>query len=123
MKTQIGKQLLSVILSLTLVFTMVPMIPGAVDRAYADTALSMLYINNSEGEVTALDSEALLSDVDNLETDGWKWNSTDQQLELNGFEGQYIEAAESLTIVLTGENAVTMPADGSKYYGIKLVVC
>ena len=36
MKKEIGKKLLSIMLTLTLVFTMMPMIPGAVSKAHAE---------------------------------------------------------------------------------------
>ena len=117
------RKCVTIMLSLALVFAMMPMVPGAVEKAEAaETANTVLYITDKSGNVTALNEAELKSDAGDLAVDHWKWNAADKQLELSGFDGQRIESDGDLNIVLTGSNKVTMPAsagDTETVYGIR----
>ena len=110
------KKLFTCLLSLILIFTMMPLtaIP-----ANAAVNLTALYIIDSKGGT---------SDHININQDtivdisgGWRWEKATSTLTLEGFDGEYIEANGDLNIVVKGSNTITLPANPAENeaYGIK----
>ena len=62
-------------------------------------------------------STELLSDIDKVSSEGWKWNASAQELTLSGYNGSYIRADMALDIVLADgtENAVSVPVDVAEH--------
>ena len=105
---------LSLLLTLALVITMIPVVPGSVE-AKAENA-SVLYIKDAPGAETKTVTEDM-----SVSANGWSWDADTATLTLNGFDGEYIEADGDIKIVLVGENTVTLPADAiSEVAGIKI---
>ena len=110
------KKLFTCLLSLILIFTMMPLtaIP-----ANAAVNLTALYIKDSTGgtsEHIDLHKEPIVDD-----SGGWRWERASSTLTLDGFNGEYIEANGDLNIVVKGSNTITLPANPAENeaYGIK----
>lgn len=110
------KKLFTCLLSLILIFTMMPLtaIP-----ANAAVNLTALYIIDSQGgtsEAVDVNQETIVDD-----SGGWKWEKATSTLTLEGFDGEYIEANGDLNIVVKGSNKITLPANPAENaaYGIK----
>lgn len=110
------KKLFTCLLSLILIFTMMPLtaIP-----ANAAVNLTALYIIDSKGGT----SEPIDIKRDTIvdSSGGWKWEKATSTLTLEGFDGEYIEANGDLNIVVKGSNTITLPANPAENeaYGIK----
>jgi len=105
---------MSLLLTLALVITMLPVVPGSVE-AKAENA-SVLYIKDAPGAETKTVTEDM-----SVSANGWSWEQETATLTLDGFNGEYIETNGDVKIVLVGENTVTLPADAiSEVAGIKL---
>ena len=110
------KKLFTCLLSLILIFTMMPLtaIP-----ANAAVNLTALYIIDSQGgtsEAVDVNQETI------VDRDGrWRWEKATSTLTLEGFDGEYIEANGDLNIVVKGSNTITLPANPAENaaYGIK----
>lgn len=110
------KKLFTCLLSLILIFTMMPLtaIP-----ANAAVNLTALYIKDSTGgtsEHIDINKETIVDD-----SGGWRWERASSTLTLDGFNGEYIEANGDLNIVVKGSNTITLPANPAENeaYGIK----
>ena len=81
------KKLFTCLLSLTLIFTMIPL---TAKPANAAVDLTALYITDSQDGI----SEAINIDRDTIvdSSGGWKWEKATSTLTLEGFDGEYIEA-------------------------------
>ena len=110
------KKLFTCLLSLTLIFTMIPL---TAKPANAAVDLTALYITDSQDGI----SEAINIDRDTIvdSSGGWKWEKATSTLTLEGFDGEYIEANGDLNIVVKGSNTITLPANPAENeaYGIK----
>ncbi len=110
------KKLFTCLLSLTLIFTMIPL---TAKPANAAVNLTALYITDSQDGI----SEAINIDRDTIvdSSGGWKWEKATSTLTLEGFDGEYIEANGDLNIVVKGSNTITLPANPAENeaYGIK----
>ncbi len=110
------KKLFTCLLSLILIFTMMPLtaIP-----ANAAVNLTALYITDTKGGTSEAIDIRQESIVDN--SGGWKWEKATSTLTLEGFDGEYIEASGDLNIVVKGSNTITLPANPAENeaYGIK----
>lgn len=110
------KKLFTCLLSLTLIFTMIPL---TAKPANAAVSLTALYIIDSQGGT----SEPIDIDRDTLvdSSGGWRWEKATSTLTLEGFDGEYIEANGDLNIVVKGSNTITLPANPAENeaYGIK----
>lgn len=110
------KKLFTCLLSLILIFTMMPLtaIP-----ANAAVNLTALYIIDSKGGT----SEPIDINQDTIvdRDGGWRWEKASSTLTLEGFDGEYIEANGDLNIVVKGSNTITLPANPAENeaYGIK----
>ena len=110
------KKLFTCLLSLILIFTMMPLtaIP-----ANAAVNLTALYIIDSQGGTP--DPIDINQDTI-VDRDGrWRWDKASSTLTLEGFNGEYIEANGDLNIVVKGSNTITLPANPAENeaYGIK----
>lgn len=110
------KKLFTCLLSLILIFTMMPLtaIP-----ANAAVNLTALYITDSKGgnsEPIDITQETIVDS-----SGGWRWEKATSTLTLEGFDGEYIEANGDLNIVVKGSNKITLPANPAENeaYGIK----
>lgn len=110
------KKLFTCLLSLILIFTMMPLtaIP-----ANAAVNLTALYIKDSTGGISEhidINKETIVDD-----SGGWRWERASSTLTLDGFNGEYIEANGDLNIVVKGSNTITLPANPAENeaYGIK----
>ena len=110
------KKLFTCLLSLILIFTMMPLtaIP-----ANAAVNLTALYITDSKGgnsEPIDITQETIVDS-----SGGWRWEKATSTLTLEGFDGEYIEANGDLNIVVKGINKITLPANPAENeaYGIK----
>ena len=110
------KKLFTCLLSLILIFTMMPLtaIP-----ANAAVNLTALYIIDSKGGTS--DHININQDTIVDSSGGWKWEKATSTLTLEGFDGEYIEANGDLNIVVKGSNTITLPANPAENeaYGIK----
>lgn len=110
------KKLFTCLLSLILIFTMMPLtaIP-----ANAAVNLTALYIKDSKGGT----SEPIDINQDTIvdSSGGWRWEKETSTLTLEDFDGEYIEANGDSNIVVKGSNTITLPANPAKNeaYGIK----
>ena len=110
------KKLFTCLLSLILIFTMMPLtaIP-----ANAAVNLTALYIIDSKGGISkSIDiNRDTIVDSDG----GWRWEKASSTLTLEDFDGEYIEANGDLNIVVKGSNTITLPANPAENeaYGIK----
>ena len=68
-----------------------------------ETTLTPVYINDGEGEVPVI-----ATTVD--EAGGWSFDAATMTVTLNGFDGKSIRGDGDFTIVLEGENTITVPA-------------
>ena len=110
------KKLFTCLLSLILIFTMMPLtaIP-----ANAAVNLTALYIIDSKGGTS--DHININQDTIVDRSGGWRWEKATSTLTLEGFNGEYIEANGDLNIVVKGSNTITLPANPAENeaYGIK----
>ena len=110
------KKLFTCLLSLILIFTMMPLtaIP-----ANAAVNLTALYIIDSKGGIS--DSIDIKQNTIVDSDGGWRWEKATSTLTLEGFDGEYIEANGDLNIVVKGSNTITLPANPAENeaYGIK----
>ena len=110
------KKLFTCLLSLILIFTMMPLtaIP-----ANAAVNLTALYIIDSKGGIS--DSIDIKQNTIVDSDGGWRWEKASSTLTLEGFDGEYIEANGDLNIVVKGSNTITLPANPAENeaYGIK----
>ena len=97
---------LSLLLTLALVITMLPVVPGSVE-AKAGNA-TRLYIKDAPG----VDAKVVSEDM-SVSANGWSWEQETATLTLDGFHGEYIEANGDVKIVLVSENSITIPADAT----------
>ena len=106
------------ILTLFLVCAMVcSLMPGGFARPQkAAAATTALYITDTIGGTST--SVDITTDQNGT---GWSWNAETKTLTLSGFNGERIESAGDLNIVLSGSNTITLPATqrGNYTYGIK----
>ena len=112
------KKLFTCLLSLILIFTMMPLtaIP-----ANAAVNLTALYITDSKGGISEPEPIDINQNtiVDN--DGGWRGDRASSTLTLEDFDGEYIEANGDLNIVVKGSNKITLPANPAENeaYGIK----
>ena len=110
------KKLFTCLLSLILIFTMMPLtaIP-----ANAAVNLTALYIIDSKGGIS--DSIDIKQNTIVDSDGGWRWEKATSTLTLEGFDGEYIEANGDLNIVVKESNTITLPANPAENeaYGIK----
>lgn len=105
------KKLFTCLLSLTLIFTMIPL---TAKPANAAVSLTALYITDSKGGTSEAIDITQETIVDS--SGGWKWEKATSTLTLDGFDGEYIEANGDLNIVVKRSNTVTIPANPDKNY-------
>ena len=93
------------------------LMPGGFARPQkAAAATTALYITDTIGGTST--SVDITTDQNGT---GWSWNAETKTLTLSGFNGERIESAGDLNIVLSGSNTITLPATqrGNYTYGIK----
>ena len=113
------KRLLAIMLSFALVFTMIPMIPGAVEKAHAETIGSSITITDATVNHFVIDTTEGGS-TENHTGDGYVYDAVTNTLTLNGFSGKQILSNGDFNLHLIGENTITLEdsmATGGRIYG------
>lgn len=110
------KKLFTCLLSLILIFTMMPLTAIPANAAMNLTALYIIDRQGGTSEAVDVNQETIV-DSDG----GWKWERASSTLTLEGFDGEYIEVDGDLNIVVKGSNTITLPANPAENaaYGIK----
>lgn len=110
------KKLFTCLLSLILIFTMMPLTAIPANAAMNLTTLYIIDRQGGTSEAVDVNQETIV-DSDG----GWKWERASSTLTLEGFDGEYIEVDGDLNIVVKGSNTITLPANPAENaaYGIK----
>ena len=114
------RKCMTIMMSLALVFTMMPMVPGAVEKVHAETG-SAITITDSEGNQIVIDTTGE-GDATNHTGTGYAYDLGTNTLTLEGFNGKQILSNGDFNLHLIGTNTITledaMAIDG-KIYGLK----
>ena len=110
------KKLFTCLLSLILIFTMMPLTAIPANAAVNLTALYIIDSKGGTSEPIDITQETIVDS-----SGGWRWEKATSTLTLEGFDGEYIEANGDLNIVVKGSNKITLPANPAENeaYGIK----
>jgi len=114
MKTGKLGRWISVCMVIALIVMMLLVVPGSVEANTGNA--TVLYIKDAPGAETKTVTEDMT-----VSENGWSWEQETATLTLKGFNGEYIETNGDVSIVLKGDNTLTIPAapDASSVYGIK----
>lgn len=110
------KKLFTCLLSLILIFTMMPLTAIPANAAVNLTALYITDIKGGTSEAIDINQDTIVDS-----SGGWRWEKASSTLTLEGFDGEYIEVNGDLNIVVKGSNTITLPANPAENaaYGIK----
>ena len=101
MRKPMKRRLLAIMLTVAMVFTMVPLKSMP---AYAVDSTGIYIKDTIGGSSIPVDTTA------NASGHGWDWNASEKKLTLNNFNGESIESNGDLNIVLNGTNTITIPS-------------
>ena len=110
------KKLFTCLLSLILIFTMMPLTAIPANAAVNLTALYIIDSKGGTSEVIDINQDTIVDS-----SGGWRWEKASSTLTLEDFDGEYIEVDGDLNIVVKGSNKITLPANPAENaaYGIK----
>ena len=100
------RKCMTIMLSLALAFTMMPMVPGTVEKVYAEAG-SAITITDSTGTQIVIDTTGE-GDVSNYTGAGYAYDLETNTLTLEEFNGKQILSNGDFNLHLKGKNTLTL---------------